>query len=847
VHGFVKNTWTHVAISRKNNVLTIFINGKTVKSVYYAGSIIGGTATYIGTRAGINGYFKGHLTNIQVVRGKTLYTPSTYTVPTAAYVTSSDMLFSLGLASGSYVNGQSISTKLVDLKNRNTVIVTNNVTASTAVTKFGAQSFYFNDAGLQIVDLLVPTIKSKINSGNVTIEWWAYLENSILQQIGPHFGLDINFNNFSFLFDNQNYIVYADSINNVFFNTYSRGTTVYGSWNHYAIVKQAGVYKFYLNGVLEFIGNYTSITSTPADTLYFGADASATRTFKGYIDGFVIKTSSNEIVNTFTPSTTLTVNSNAVLAIDFATVSGQSLSSATRIENYVFILTSDGTVTKVRVDNSTVASPKLPSAQPGKKINWFLNSGLAFDEELAYIGTFLDGSQLARSKALAPGINCVDYYSGIVYVGGDSGIWTLDGDTLDVLGIVTTSFGIISIKAVASGFLVTTVDHKIYYLTLTGTPYLIYTSTVLGLPDTLGNEWFVPDCEQSRLVVINLTTDFVVNFGNSTSNISRYVNLDPIFAPSYVAADTSQNLIFICGHDSDVVYYSNGTAPLNSIIFDNKVAWVSANNGTLIASFYLVDTIVLDVGSLQRSARVYLDDRTGPTKASIGTKPVLIKMLGRHTSVQITAPGFSNSTTIRLPNGTVFSNGNPVKPAWIQDFESGQISTWANGVREYTDVGHNDLVSISYKSFDTGNISLSIPYIVGDRHTIFLPTVSINTAAPRNFFNTKKPNLQPFSTDANSVLLLHMNGVSGGNYFQDDSISPTVYLGTGIVALTGSASKFDGSSAQFGGGYITVNANANLGFGTKDFTIEFWIKTATTGSTAKLIMPNGQLRGQWGV
>jgi len=846
-HGFVQNYWYHIAFSRKNNAITIFVNGIAVKSAYYEGSVAGGTKTYIGTRAKINGYFKGHLTNIQIIKGQTVYVPSTYTVPTSTYSVGSDTLFSLGLAAGSYVDGQSVNTSLVDLKNRNAVTAINNITASTTVTKFGTRSFYFNDAGLQIVDSLVPSVKSIINSSSVTIEWWAYLVNSTMTQSGIHCGLITNFNNFSFLFGNQNYIVYANSTTSIFANTRARAATTYGSWKHYAIVKQAGTYKFYLDGELQFVGKYDSITLATADTLYFGADATTTSTFKGYIDGFVIKTTSNEVVNTFTPNTTLTVNANAILALDFATVSSQSLTSTTRIENYVFILTTDGTVTKVRVDNSTVASPKLPNSQASKKINWFLNSGLAFNEDLAYIGTFIDGSQTARSRTLSPGISCVDYYSGTVYVGGVSGIWVMDGETLDVLGIITTNFGISSIKAISSGFLVTTVNHKIYYLTLTGTPYLIYTSTVLGLPDALGNEWFVPDCEQSRLVVINLTTDFVANFNNSTSNISRYVNLDAIFAPSYVAADTSQNLIFICGHDSDVVYYGNGVDPLSSMIFDNKVAWISANSGTLIASFYLIDAIVLDVASLQRSAKVYLDARTGPTKASIGTKSFLIKMLGRHTSVQITAPGLSNSTMIRLPNGTVFSNGDPVKPSWIQDFENGQISTWANGVRESTDVAHDDKVSISYKSFDTGVISVSIPYIVGDRHTIFLPTVDLNRGAPKNFFNTKKPNLQPYSTDASCVLLLHMNGLSGSKYFQDDSITPTVYLGTGTVALNNAQSKFDGSSALFGGGYITVNANTNLGFGTGDFTIEFWIKTATTGATSKLLVPGGRALGKWAV
>jgi hypothetical protein len=82
----------------------------------------------------------------------------------------------------------------------------------------------------------------------------------------------------------------------------------------------------------------------------------------------------------------------------------------------------------------------------------------------------------------------------------------------------------------------------------------------------------------------------------------------------------------------------------------------------------------------------------------------------------------------------------------------------------------------------------------------------------------------PHTSDANTSLLLHMDGTSGSTTFTDSSGSPKTVTANGN-AKNYSFSKFGGDGIYFDGSgdYLTIPANADFNFSTNNFTIDYWV------------------------
>jgi hypothetical protein len=94
------------------------------------------------------------------------------------------------------------------------------------------------------------------------------------------------------------------------------------------------------------------------------------------------------------------------------------------------------------------------------------------------------------------------------------------------------------------------------------------------------------------------------------------------------------------------------------------------------------------------------------------------------------------------------------------------------------------------------------------------------------------PSTSEFVNDANTALLLHMNGTDGTNYFIDDNgvRSSNSIISNGDAQVSTAQSQFGSASALFDGSndYMTVANTAGTLSLSGDFTIECWIRMPAT-------------------
>lgn len=85
---------------------------------------------------------------------------------------------------------------------------------------------------------------------------------------------------------------------------------------------------------------------------------------------------------------------------------------------------------------------------------------------------------------------------------------------------------------------------------------------------------------------------------------------------------------------------------------------------------------------------------------------------------------------------------------------------------------------------------------------------------------------------SNVSLLLHFDGSDGSTLFTDNSPSPKSPSSVnGEVQIDTAQSKFGGASCLFDGSgdWLQYAADSAFDFGSGDFTIEFWVRPASTG------------------
>jgi hypothetical protein len=172
------NTWNHIAVCRNGTTLSMFLNGTRVATTTTSNNFSSTNAFHISRQAAAAaGYINGYISNLRVVKGSSVYTPSatTITVPTQPLtaIANTQLLTCQSSTLIDNSTNQFTITAFGDAKPRqqNPFGWTTSSAQDYSNSVFGS-SAYFDGSG----DYLNPTTASTAYNltGDFTIEAWVY-------------------------------------------------------------------------------------------------------------------------------------------------------------------------------------------------------------------------------------------------------------------------------------------------------------------------------------------------------------------------------------------------------------------------------------------------------------------------------------------------------------------------------------------------------------------------------------------------------------------------------------------------------------------------------------------------
>ena len=259
--AYLLNAWNHFAVCRSGTTLSMFINGvrvgTTTDSTNY--NLSAQLDIGIGSTYPIYGYME----DVRLVKGSSVYTPSstTLTVPTAPLTAISGTSLLLGMTNGAIYDNAMMN----DLQTAGTAQI------STSVKKYGTGSMYFPASTDRLVPAYTNSICFALGAGDFTIEGWMYMPTISGSGYDGIMGSGASAAQFQITCGTTG--LGGGTDNKLNFNagsdgTFSSTTTVTNSaWHHFAVVRVGSSYKIFIDGVLE-----TTAAATAIDFKQWGSD-----------------------------------------------------------------------------------------------------------------------------------------------------------------------------------------------------------------------------------------------------------------------------------------------------------------------------------------------------------------------------------------------------------------------------------------------------------------------------------------------------------------------------------------------------------------------------------------------
>ena len=295
------NQWNHIALSRSGNTFRAFIDGVVVDTVTNSVSLTNANNNISvgGRTAGATQYSQGYIDDFRLTLGVARY--GNFTPPTAGLstLTPVEPYFHNNslLLHGDGTNGT--TTFKDDSINNHTITANGNVQISTAQSKFGGSSMYFDGAGdwLQIAQ----NTSTDLASSDFTIEAW--IRPASVTGVNTIFG--------QWNLQGSGPILWLNGANlklGIYRNgggSFLTGSTTLSvdTWYHIAVVRSGSTITLFVNGQSDGSYNYTLSLYTYDTNVGSWRGYSPGRDFEGYIDDFRITKGVARYTANFTPPT----------------------------------------------------------------------------------------------------------------------------------------------------------------------------------------------------------------------------------------------------------------------------------------------------------------------------------------------------------------------------------------------------------------------------------------------------------------------------------------------------------------------------------------------------------------
>jgi hypothetical protein len=345
------NVWSHVAWVRHNGFNVISVNGEqviTFQNAFNAGPSRGIT---LGNVWSLNGdYYQGYLDEIRVTKGIAIYPINGFSLTTEAFPdTTLDPYFNQ-VSTLLHMDGSNGGTTFTDSSNNAITLTANgNANISTAQSKFGGASVYFDGSGDY---LSAPSTKFTL-AGDFTVEAWVYITS-----LGNYHTLiearaSANYSNYTIGLMNVSGTLRLDSVNaggaGTRFTASSTSVPL-NTWTHVALVRSNGKIRGFINGVQDAtLINYSGSYTPASGSVRIGAVVDP-QYFYGYLDDLRITNGVDRYSSSFTPPSSVFADSTfdpTRLYLQFNGADGSSIfvDSST----YNFPITTGGTAHNYRL------------------------------------------------------------------------------------------------------------------------------------------------------------------------------------------------------------------------------------------------------------------------------------------------------------------------------------------------------------------------------------------------------------------------------------------------------------------------------------------------------------------
>jgi len=295
-NGIPLNQWVHVAFVRNGANITLYKNGVNVATASGASAYnftSPSNAGYVGfvTNGISTQYFTGYISDIRAVKGTALYTSNF--VPPSAPLTA--------VQNTTLLNNMT-SAGIYDASMMNNLESVGDAKLSTAVTKFGGSSMYFDGTTDYIVE---PTNTNfGYSTSDFTIEFWLYLNTvSADQTIFSNLSSVSSVNPHIYYSNGTGIRYYTNSADRIFGGTLSPST-----WYHIALCRSSGSTKMFINGTqagstYTDSNNYGTTAPLGIGTYWSSGSPATSSTLNGYLDDVRVTKGYARYATDFTPPT----------------------------------------------------------------------------------------------------------------------------------------------------------------------------------------------------------------------------------------------------------------------------------------------------------------------------------------------------------------------------------------------------------------------------------------------------------------------------------------------------------------------------------------------------------------